>query len=136
VLQLLGFALVGASSSIPTFDHNRAEAVGRDWWGQFVVQAMLYKSLDFKGQRVHVVQIGLGTNSTVIQNSTGAKHEWCSNRSEGGSPFTLYSLQGLPVTQFISYPSWHAQLGNRNYKQPKVAGSKVAGAREEKRLEG
>ena len=40
---------------------------------------MRYKSLDFEGKRVHVVQIGLGTNSTVVQNLEGAKHEWCSS---------------------------------------------------------
>ena len=39
------------------------------------------RGLDFQGQRVHVVQIGLGTNSTVIQNLAGAWHEWCSSIS-------------------------------------------------------
>ena len=36
----------------------------------------LLKGLDFQGQQIHFVQIGLGTNSTFIQNCAGKKDEW------------------------------------------------------------
>jgi len=37
---------------------------------------MRIKGLDFEGQRINFVQIGLGTNSTFIQNCAGADGEW------------------------------------------------------------
>ncbi len=38
--------------------------------------AVKVKNLDFDNRRVHFVQVGLGTNSTFIQNCAGEPHEW------------------------------------------------------------
>ena len=40
---------------------------------------MQIKRLDFEGERINFVQIGLGTNSTFIQNCGGQWHEWDKN---------------------------------------------------------
>ena len=32
---------------------------------------------DFRGIRIHVVQAGLGTNSTFVQNLGGLQQDWC-----------------------------------------------------------
>ena len=37
------------------------------------------RQVNFGGKRVNVVQVGLGTNSTFMQNVAGEPHEWDSN---------------------------------------------------------
>ena len=60
---------------------------------------------DFAGKRIHVVQVGLGTNSTFIQNLGGLQRDWCATIDwlmetvSEGSPARVNGVGVEPVAE-------------------------------------
>lgn len=69
---------------------------------------MLIKKLDFQQERINFVQIGLGTNSTFIQNVAGERHEWDKNvdwllrASSEQRPEEIKGIAVEPVSELVA----------------------------------
>jgi len=68
---------------------------------------MQVKDLNFRGARLHFVQIGLGTNSTFIQNAAGDSWEWdkgCDWLLQAASETRRHKVRGVavePVSELV-----------------------------------
>ena len=108
-LVLRGLSCEGGGSLAHGFSVAILDQVGHISKSSILARmALKVKNLNFQGERLNFVQIGLGTNSTFIQNFAGERHEWDENvdwlmrASSEQRPEVLQGIAVEPVSELVA----------------------------------